>query len=148
MQFGQLKPLWKKSPIDFVSPYMNSLNTYSCHTCTNVSLVDLGSDICGSDHFGNEFGFGSRRRFCTPHCDIPLSMVLNLNSFSPKSAPRRPLKICRPNSVCLGKLPGTDFYKEINAYSQAEEIPGVKVYRFDCNLYFANVETFRLELYK
>ncbi|KRY89761.1 Prestin [Trichinella pseudospiralis] len=65
-----------------------------------------------------------------------------------------------PDSICLGRIPKTEIYRGLNAYAkvyvcfllmailQAEEIPGVKIYRFDSPLFFANVEIFRQRLYE
>ncbi|KRZ21522.1 Prestin [Trichinella pseudospiralis] len=53
-----------------------------------------------------------------------------------------------PDSICLGRIPKTEIYRGLNAYAKAEEIPGVKIYRFDSPLFFANVEIFRQRLYE
>ncbi|KRZ15482.1 Prestin [Trichinella zimbabwensis] len=53
-----------------------------------------------------------------------------------------------PDSICLGRIPKTELYRGLNAYAKAEEIPGVKIYRFDSPLFFANVEIFRQRLYE
>ncbi|KRY36885.1 Sulfate transporter [Trichinella spiralis] len=54
----------------------------------------------------------------------------------------------QPDSICLGRIPKTELYRGLNAYAKAEEIPGVKIYRFDSPLFFANVENFRQRLYE
>src|SRR5690242_9468420 len=53
----------------------------------------------------------------------------------------------RPDSRCLGRVGDTTQYKGVNAYGKAREIPGVKIYRYDSPLYFANAERFQQELY-
>nr|AKN21605.1 slc26a-1 [Schmidtea mediterranea] len=46
--------------------------------------------------------------------------------------------------VCLlGRIPCTDIYKNINLTPDAEEIPGIKIFRFEGSLYFASAEHFR-----
>ena len=37
----------------------------------------------------------------------------------------------RPSSAVLGRLPGTDVYVPRKLYPEAEEVPGVKIFRFD-----------------
>ena len=44
----------------------------------------------------------------------------------------------RPSSAVLGHLPGTDAYVPLKLYTQAVEHPGVKIFRFDSALTFAN----------
>eukprot|EP00055_Hartaetosiga_balthica_P011221 m.50303 g.50303 ORF g.50303 m.50303 type:complete len:646 (+) comp7504_c1_seq2:1188-3125(+) len=48
----------------------------------------------------------------------------------------------RPHYTLEGRLPGTTVYRNINRYSDAKEIPGVKIFRFDASLFFANVTMF------
>lgn len=48
----------------------------------------------------------------------------------------------RAESTCMGRIPGTSDFKGIGHYRTAMEIPGIKVFRFDAPLYFANAELF------
>ncbi|VIO93412.1 Uncharacterized protein BM_BM9433 [Brugia malayi] len=45
-------------------------------------------------------------------------------------------------STCMGRIPGTSDFKGIGHYRAAMEISGIKVFRFDAPLYFANAELF------
>ncbi|CAG9535020.1 unnamed protein product [Cercopithifilaria johnstoni] len=45
-------------------------------------------------------------------------------------------------STCMGRIPGTSDFKGISHYRTAMEISGIKVFRFDAPLYFANAELF------
>ncbi|BFZ10563.1 hypothetical protein BsWGS_13602 [Bradybaena similaris] len=54
----------------------------------------------------------------------------------------------RPYSCVLGQVPGTDIYRDISVYKTAEEAPGIKIFRFDSALFFANAEFFKSSLYK
>uniref|UniRef100_A0A1I7YNY3 STAS domain-containing protein n=1 Tax=Steinernema glaseri TaxID=37863 RepID=A0A1I7YNY3_9BILA len=45
-------------------------------------------------------------------------------------------------STCLGRIPTTSDYKGLGHYRSAEEVPGIKIFRFDAPLYFANSELF------
>ncbi|OZC11736.1 sulfate permease [Onchocerca flexuosa] len=45
-------------------------------------------------------------------------------------------------STCMGRIPGTSDFKGIGHYRTAMEISGIKVFRFDAPLYFANAELF------
>lgn len=47
-----------------------------------------------------------------------------------------------PESSFLGRIPGTCDFKGLSHYKDAEEIPGIFVFRFDAPLYFANAELF------
>ncbi|KAL8614366.1 hypothetical protein ACOMHN_007704 [Nucella lapillus] len=48
----------------------------------------------------------------------------------------------------LGKLSKDNVLVELKKYSDAHEIPGLKIFRFQSNLYFANAEIFRNSLYR
>lgn len=52
-------------------------------------------------------------------------------------------RTARPSTVVLGKLPGTTIYRNLKRFPNAEEIPGVKIVRFDGSLYFANWSVFQ-----
>nr|CDJ83608.1 Sulphate transporter antisigma-factor antagonist STAS domain containing protein [Haemonchus contortus] len=47
----------------------------------------------------------------------------------------------------MGRIPGTSDFKGLGHYRSAEEIPGIKVFRFDAPLYFANAELFILSVH-
>ncbi|EPB74779.1 STAS domain protein [Ancylostoma ceylanicum] len=51
------------------------------------------------------------------------------------------------DSTCMGRIPGTSDFKGLGHYRSAEEIPGIKVFRFDAPLYFANAELFILSVH-
>ncbi|VDN52908.1 unnamed protein product [Dracunculus medinensis] len=51
-------------------------------------------------------------------------------------------------STCMGRIPGTSDFKGIGHYRAAMEIPGIKVFRFDATLYFANAELFLSRLHR
>jgi SulP family sulfate permease len=44
----------------------------------------------------------------------------------------------RPHSAILGRLPGTEIYRNISRYPEAETFDGLLIFRFDASLYFAN----------
>ncbi|KAK2149096.1 hypothetical protein LSH36_468g04017 [Paralvinella palmiformis] len=54
----------------------------------------------------------------------------------------------RPYTFVLGRVPGTDLYKNIDVYPSAKEIPGLKIFRFEASLYFANNEHFVQKLFQ
>ncbi|MCA9717370.1 MAG: sulfate permease, partial [Myxococcales bacterium] len=43
-----------------------------------------------------------------------------------------------PHSAVLGRLPGTEVYRNVLRYEEAVELPGVIIMRFDAPLFFAN----------
>ncbi|MEQ9078066.1 MAG: SulP family inorganic anion transporter, partial [Sandaracinaceae bacterium] len=49
----------------------------------------------------------------------------------------------RPHHAVLGRLPGTTLYRNVRRFDEAEELEGVKIWRFDASFYFANADYFR-----
>ena len=49
----------------------------------------------------------------------------------------------RPHIAALGKVPGTHFYRNIDRFEQVEERKDLLIFRFDAQLYFANISFFR-----
>ncbi|XP_047550555.1 solute carrier family 26 member 6 isoform X2 [Lutra lutra] len=47
-----------------------------------------------------------------------------------------------PRYSVLGQVPDTDIYQDVAEYSEAREVPGVKVFRSSATLYFANAELY------
>ncbi|XP_078341333.1 prestin-like [Crassostrea virginica] len=54
----------------------------------------------------------------------------------------------RPYICAMGRVPGTNAYKDLKLSRTLIQIPGIKIFRFDCNLYFANADQFRDRLYE
>jgi SulP family sulfate permease len=46
----------------------------------------------------------------------------------------------RPHTAILGRLPGTDIFRNIVDFTEAETIDGLVILRIDASLYFANTE--------
>jgi len=53
------------------------------------------------------------------------------------------LRTARPNHAVLGRLPRTNIFRDVTRYSEARQIPGVLIFRFDASLHFANKDYFR-----
>ena len=49
----------------------------------------------------------------------------------------------RPHAAQLGKIAGEDTYRDVERYPEAETIPGLVIFRFDAELFFANANVFR-----
>ncbi|HTG53395.1 MAG TPA: SulP family inorganic anion transporter, partial [Gemmatimonadaceae bacterium] len=49
----------------------------------------------------------------------------------------------RPHSAVLGQPPGVHGYHDLKRYSDARQIPGLVLFRWDAPLFFANAEQFR-----
>ena len=49
----------------------------------------------------------------------------------------------RPHVAVLGRLPGTDTYRNVRRFPEAEQREALLIVRFDAQLYFANVEYFQ-----
>ncbi|XP_069142268.1 prestin-like [Argopecten irradians] len=54
----------------------------------------------------------------------------------------------KPHACILGRVPGTSTYKDVKRNRQVYELPGIKIFRFESSLYFANAEQFRDRLYE
>ena len=54
----------------------------------------------------------------------------------------------QPSTAVLGAVAGTDLFLSIKMYEQAKELPGIKIFRFDSALNFANREHFERQLAK
>ncbi|CAM9481878.1 unnamed protein product, partial [Discosporangium mesarthrocarpum] len=52
----------------------------------------------------------------------------------------------RPANSILGRLPGTRDYRNIKRFPMAKEIPGIRIFRFDSSLHFANKDFFEARL--
>ncbi|GLT53000.1 hypothetical protein SLA2020_263000 [Shorea laevis] len=48
------------------------------------------------------------------------------------------LQVTRPRTAKLGKLPGTNVYRNIVQYSEAKTVPGILIVRVDSAIYFSN----------
>lgn len=51
-----------------------------------------------------------------------------------------------PYDTVLGRVQGLEGYHDIRFYPQAEQLPGLVIYRFDAPLFFANARSFRDEI--
>ncbi|XP_016058311.1 PREDICTED: solute carrier family 26 member 6 isoform X2 [Miniopterus natalensis] len=47
-----------------------------------------------------------------------------------------------PRYSVLGQVPDTDIYRDVAEYSEAREVPGVKVFRSSATVYFANADLY------
>jgi SulP family sulfate permease len=53
------------------------------------------------------------------------------------------LRTTRPHTAVLGRLPGTEVYRNVERFPDAEPVPGLVLVRFDAQLYFANAAFLR-----
>ncbi len=51
-----------------------------------------------------------------------------------------------PYQTTLGRVPGVPGYHDREQYPEAEELPGLVIFRFDAQLFFANARTFREQI--
>ena len=51
-----------------------------------------------------------------------------------------------PHQTTLGRVPGLAGYHDREMYPEAENLPGVVIFRFDAQLFFANTRTFREQI--
>jgi high affinity sulfate transporter 1 len=51
-----------------------------------------------------------------------------------------------PYQTVLGRADGVPGYHDVRSYPQAQQLPGLVIYRFDAPLFFANAKTFRDEV--
>ncbi|MEO1034819.1 MAG: sulfate permease [Pseudomonadota bacterium] len=52
----------------------------------------------------------------------------------------------RPNAALLGRLPGTNIFRNTENFPEAESIPGLAILRIDASFYFANTEFVKKKL--
>nr|ABQ01444.1 solute carrier family 26 member 6 [Opsanus beta] len=52
------------------------------------------------------------------------------------------LRTQRPHYCILGHVAGTDLYLDTEAYKEAREIPGIKIFRSSMTIYYTNAEMF------
>jgi SulP family sulfate permease len=52
-------------------------------------------------------------------------------------------RVAHPHDAVLGHVPGLAGMHDVDDYPEAEEVPGLLVYRYDSPLFFANAEDFR-----
>jgi high affinity sulfate transporter 1 len=55
-------------------------------------------------------------------------------------------RVSRPGTAVLGRLPGTDAYRDITAQPEAEALPGLLIFRFDGPVIFPNAGYFADEV--
>ncbi|XP_040271629.1 sulfate transporter-like [Bufo bufo] len=53
----------------------------------------------------------------------------------------------RPRATLLGQVSGTEIYEDQLKYKQLDNVPNIKIYRFDGSLYYANKDYFKSTLY-
>lgn len=51
-----------------------------------------------------------------------------------------------PATAAIGRLPGTGVYRDVSLHPEAETIPGILIFRFDADAFFANAEHFATSL--
>lgn len=49
----------------------------------------------------------------------------------------------RPHATSLGYLASAGVYEDKNAYPSATDVPNIKIFRFEENIYYANVDMFK-----
>ncbi len=52
------------------------------------------------------------------------------------------LRAARPHLAELGRIPGTNAFRNLNRFAEAEQDPALLIVRFDAELYFGNAEFF------
>ncbi|HLL09237.1 MAG TPA: sulfate permease [Nocardioidaceae bacterium] len=52
-------------------------------------------------------------------------------------------RVARPHDGILGYVPGVAGMHDVDDYAEAQQVPGLVVYRYDSPLFFANAENFR-----
>jgi sulfate transporter 4 len=57
-------------------------------------------------------------------------------------------KVGFPHTAVLGRLPGTNVFRNVKQYPEAQQYPGILAVRIDAPLYYANVPTVRESLEK
>jgi hypothetical protein len=50
--------------------------------------------------------------------------------------------------LILGQVPNSELYVNIDDYSEAKELKGIKIFQYSCALFFINRNSFKENLYK
>ncbi|CAG2117879.1 unnamed protein product [Medioppia subpectinata] len=58
------------------------------------------------------------------------------------------LRFTIPKSTINGQLPFSEIYVDSQEFSEAKQIPGIKIFQFHCPLFFMNSHNFKTNLYK
>ncbi|XP_038067579.1 solute carrier family 26 member 6-like isoform X2 [Patiria miniata] len=53
----------------------------------------------------------------------------------------------KPYCCLMGRIPGTDIYRDLSYYQSAKQIPGVMIFRMHSPLYYANADYVKASLY-
>ena len=53
------------------------------------------------------------------------------------------IRASRPHDAVLGRIPGTDVFRDTAAHPEAKSFPGLVIYRFDASLVFFNADHFK-----
>lgn len=56
------------------------------------------------------------------------------------------MRAASPNTAVLGRIRGTDTYRDVADHSDTETFPGLLIYRFDAPLFFANAARLREDI--
>lgn len=57
-------------------------------------------------------------------------------------------KVSNPHMAIVGKIPGTDLYRNVERFSNVELDPEVLIVRFDAGLFYANADYFKDKLFE
>ncbi|KAH9504783.1 hypothetical protein Btru_061948 [Bulinus truncatus] len=80
--------------------------------------------------------------FATVFLDVDLGLLIGLiYNLLPIL-----LRTQNPYSCLLGRLPNTDIYVDCNIYTDAMPVPGIKIFKYESPLYFANMDNFKSAL--
>jgi len=58
------------------------------------------------------------------------------------------VRMMTPHTAELGRLPGTNLYRNVDRFAEAERIPGVEIIRFDVSLSYLNVEFLKRRVHR
>uniref|UniRef100_T1J349 STAS domain-containing protein n=1 Tax=Strigamia maritima TaxID=126957 RepID=T1J349_STRMM len=57
------------------------------------------------------------------------------------------IQFTEPQACLIGAIPGTDLYVDISKYQKVKEIPGIRIFRFNGPIHFANRTYFKSRLH-
>lgn len=69
-------------------------------------------------------------------CGVGVSVVIAL------------LKVAFPSISLIGRVPGTDIYRQISLYPEAETVPGILALRIDAPIFFGNALNIRDDIHQ
>uniref|UniRef100_A0A1I8FTQ2 STAS domain-containing protein n=1 Tax=Macrostomum lignano TaxID=282301 RepID=A0A1I8FTQ2_9PLAT len=126
-----------------IGPYFRSIPTCVLGSIIVVSLINVIKQVTELPQIWRisriDFSVWLVAALSVLILDVTLGLAIGLG-FTLFSVV---LRTQSPRIAVLGRIGDTDIYRNVRVYAAAEELPGLKIVRFDAPLNFANAERFQ-----